>query len=200
MAALSVDVVNFRDLELSPLHLPPESCLFASLPLDRPRRLAGHIVDRAVHSLCRMASALAAFIANRGIEGRKEGSFSGFVMGLEPRLRDFQAGLTCRGQPGVHSYADFGEGFFRRAAECRAGFQVRDIRDPSAIVLGPEYDDSVTAFASPHPRPRRMKAALVRLRLSFAIVAPHAPDLLLRSRVPLPRGPAQRRCNLPGRG
>src|SRR5262245_45922137 len=74
---------------------------------------------------------------------RKEGSFSRVVMGLELRFRNFQAGVACCGQPSIHSYADFGEGLFRRAAECGAGLQIRNISDPSAVVLGPEYDDGI---------------------------------------------------------
>src|SRR5215470_10759276 len=74
---------------------------------------------------------------------RKERSFSRFVMRLELRFRNFQASVTGCGQPSIHSYADFSEGLFRRAAECRAGLQIRNISDPSAVVLGPEYDDGV---------------------------------------------------------
>jgi hypothetical protein len=69
--------------------------------------------------------------------------FGRFVMRLELGFRNFQAGLTCRSQPGAHSYADFREGLFRRAAECRAGLQVRNIGDPCAISLGPKYDNGV---------------------------------------------------------
>src|SRR5262249_14293178 len=70
---------------------------------------------------------------------RKERSFSRFVMRLELRFRNFQASVTGCSQPSIHSYADFSEGLFRRAAECRAGLQIRNISDPSAVALGPEY-------------------------------------------------------------
>jgi predicted XRE-type DNA-binding protein len=72
-----------------------------------------------------------------------EGSFSRFMMRLELRFWYFQAGVTCRRQPSVHGYADFSEGLFQRAAECRAGLQIRDVGDPGAVVLGPEHDDGV---------------------------------------------------------
>src|ERR1700719_4911166 len=69
------------------------------------------------------------------------------MMRLESRFRNFQTSVPGCGQPRIHSYSDFSEGFFRRAAECRAGFQVRDISDPSVIVLGPEYDDGVAVHS-----------------------------------------------------
>jgi hypothetical protein len=63
-------------------------------------------------------------------------------MRSELRFWYFQTCVTCCSQPSVHGDADFSEGLFRRATECHARLQIRDVGDAGAVVLGPEHDGS----------------------------------------------------------
>src|SRR4051795_3129058 len=74
--------------------------------------------------------------------------FGCFVMGLIARLRNRKPCFARPPQPGVHGHTQLSDRLLRCRTERGAGFQVRSIGDPTAVFLGPEYDDGVTVHRS----------------------------------------------------
>src|SRR6476646_7535398 len=78
---------------------------------------------------------------------RPAGLLGRFALGLVASFRNRMTSIACCSEPRVHRHAHLCHRFLRRGAEGGAGLEVRNIGNPGAVFLGPEYDDGVAVHA-----------------------------------------------------
>jgi hypothetical protein len=98
-----------------------------------------YVRDPALHGL---------FFEQVSRENFNTSLFGRFILRTIGWLWKWQSSIARSLQPGIHRNAHFRDRLLGRASESRARFEIRDIGNPSRILVRPEHDNGIAVHGS----------------------------------------------------